>query len=128
MHRRRFLGALAGLPLASMAHAVPGARAVRRITFPVAGLAHNGFDARRLAARSPVRLVRSTFDGAPCFEIRDVTGMMIGYVPQQWVSTLAAGEVMWADVATLRPHALPWRQVEVAVVFAAAISSGNDPA
>jgi hypothetical protein len=126
MLRRGFLGTIFALPFARVVKAHAAAQGLRSIVFPVAGIAHNGYDVGSLEVDQAVHIREAVFASAPCFEIRDSDQAMIGYVPKKLVPLLSAAEVIDARVAHVRSYAVPWRQVQVELLFAPAEAVSSD--
>ena len=123
MQRRRVLGLLilsAGAVL-TRGWAFGGRRARRDgdvRTFFVAGVRYQGIAVSTLVPGTPLRLDRDTWRGEPCLRLRVPDGRSIGVVPRALVPAIARGHVRNAVLVGVRPHAVPWKQLEARVHLA----------
>lgn len=119
MHRRRVLNLL-GLAVTAW-----GTRAGRsawrrsveseRLRFDVAGVRFHDVDAFALPPGAAVELRRGRFGHETCYAVCDGRGRRLGFVPRRLVPVVERGQFRRAVLSGVRPHAVPWKQLEVTV-------------
>ena len=70
---------------------------------------------RQLKSREVVKIVKSKFEGETCYQIVTSKNERIGYVPRRLVSFLDNSTIVESYIASLNPHAVPWKQYQVTV-------------
>ena len=119
MQRRRFL---TFLPLGVALISWPG-RLLSALTAPpclrfhVAGVKFQGIDAADFESGTPVELRRGRFEGETCFSVH-AGGRRLGFLPRRLIHQVETREIRAAFLSDVRPHAVPWKQLEVRLEFA----------
>jgi hypothetical protein len=118
MQRRGFLSLVtagaAGFALSARADLVA---ATERIDCRVAGVSYQDIDVRTLRQGATATVSRDRHDGKACYRVLDENGMTIGFVPRDIVSVLEQRRIKSAWLSKVNPHAVPWRQVELTILF-----------
>ena len=83
-----------------------------RLSFHVAGVKFQTIDMARLARGMQVELRRGRFEGETCFAIY-AAEQRLGFVPRSWVGRMEGAAVRAAYLSDVRPHAVPWKRLEV---------------
>lgn len=119
MQRRRFLTMFPlGVALVSWPGRLLAAfRSSPGLRFHVAGVKYQGIEAADFECGTPVELRRERFEGETCFSIH-AGGRRLGFVPRRLVRRVEGREVRVAFLSNVRPHAVPWKQLEVSLELA----------
>jgi hypothetical protein len=116
MRRRDFLkmiGLSASALGASPLVGAGGAQA-ERLSFYAAGVRFHA-PLGSLRSGDTVVLEEGRWNGQKCFRILTEQGVLIGHVPQRLVAVIESlGRREWV-IASLRPHAVPWKRCCVAL-------------
>src|SRR5512133_2529014 len=113
MQRRRFLKlAIVGAVAASGGSSAARSREWYVLRCLAAGVRYQRVDPFDLVPGQAVYIRRARHGTELGFEIRNSVGERIGWVPRQHVPVLDSGIVRGAWLSAVRPHAVPWKQVE----------------
>ena len=119
MQRRRFLGVFAigaaGLTLPRGAGAA--ARASRSLRCRVAGRGFHDVDVRKLKPGARAIVERDRYGNETCYRILDHDGTIVGFVPRELLPQFEGREIESAWFIKVNPHAVPWKQLEVAILW-----------
>jgi len=117
MQRRRLLELFA-IGVAAATARLAGARSSDRppIRCFVAGVQYQSIDVFRLVRGRRVLLLESSYREETCYEVLTMEGARIGFVPRSMVSLVTERGFSAAWLETIQPHAVPWKQVEIAIV------------
>ena len=121
MQRRRFLK-LAAIGTAALAIR-PGAGAAstlhgnRLLSCYVAGVQYQNIDLFGLRRGRRVVVRQQRYEDEICYKVSSMDGATIGFVPRTLVSLLEKRRVKSASLSKVNPHAVPWKQIEIAIVL-----------
>lgn len=83
----------------------------------LAGVEYQDIDLSNLKANWRVTLKRDWYGDKPCYTVMTIEGVVLGYIPRSLVPYLETREVMSVRLLNIKPHAVPWKQLEIAMVF-----------
>lgn len=117
MQRRRFLTLVV---CSSLAWFVPTAvrSAVghrRTLQCHVAGVKYQGVVVSSIRTGQGLLIRRSCHGNEPCYEVQTKAGMRLGYIPRTLLPMLGNRKIQKATVANVNQHAVPWKQIEIAL-------------
>jgi hypothetical protein len=117
MQRRRFLGLVASGVAVGAVSTDARAKAPVIVRCRVAGVKYQDCDPFKLRQGAPVTVRRERFGDQACYRVIDACGATIGYVPRTHLALLKHREIADAWLAKVNPHAVPWKQLELALAL-----------
>lgn len=119
MQRRRFLTIL---PLGVTLVSWPGRllsllKLPLSLRFHIAGVKYQGIDVANLECGMQVELRRGQFEGETCFSVH-AGGHRLGFLPRRLIPQVEGRQIRAASLSDVRPHAVPWKQLEVSLELA----------